>query len=236
MACQHHTFVAENEATQSIWLTGLRALISSVSTTRLDSARLWIKTQYFALQDSVRSNIRVKSLSEILQRTGAARARVHELITKAFGHGVPRFESISMAMCPLSKFESMLLELEERVDLAGIFNSADVNPLRSSELSLSQFIDFLVNIQGLSKGQAEQRASLMIGACEPTYENAVAFKLSTQGFMNFLHSDDSALINPRHHDMHMDMTEPLCHYYIDSSHNTYLTGHQLKGSHMHAWS
>ncbi|XP_053738771.1 1-phosphatidylinositol 4,5-bisphosphate phosphodiesterase delta-1-like isoform X1 [Synchiropus splendidus] len=53
--------------------------------------------------------------------------------------------------------------------------------------------------------------------------------LSKDGFLMYLHSSDALLLNPTHSKVHQDMSQPLNHYFISSSHNTYLLEDQLKG-------
>lgn len=47
------------------------------------------------------------------------------------------------------------------------------------------------------------------------------------GFTNFMHSPACDIFNPLHNEVNQDMDQPLCNYFIASSHNTYLTGDQL---------
>lgn len=69
----------------------------------------------------------------------------------------------------------------------------------------------------------------IIRAYEPHKEIARLDCLSYDGFMRYLMSDANAIVAPEKLDLHMDMNQPLNHYFINSSHNTYLTGHQLRG-------
>lgn len=48
-------------------------------------------------------------------------------------------------------------------------------------------------------------------------------------FFSYLISDDNPVMAPNKLDVCDDMDQPLAHYFINSSHNTYLTGHQLTG-------
>ncbi|KAG8512530.1 1-phosphatidylinositol 4,5-bisphosphate phosphodiesterase eta-1 [Galemys pyrenaicus] len=62
---------------------------------------------------------------------------------------------------------------------------------------------------------------------EVSEENKAKNVLGIEGFTNFMRSPACDIFNPLHHEVYQDMDQPLCNYYIASSHNTYLTGDQL---------
>ena len=54
-------------------------------------------------------------------------------------------------------------------------------------------------------------------------------QISVDGFCRYLMSDENAPVFLDRLDIYQDMDQPLSHYYINSSHNTYLTGRQFGG-------
>ena len=53
--------------------------------------------------------------------------------------------------------------------------------------------------------------------------------LSKDGFLMYLLNPEALVLNADHKDVYQDMSQPLNHYFISSSHNTYLMEDQLKG-------
>lgn len=49
-------------------------------------------------------------------------------------------------------------------------------------------------------------------------------KLSFEGLLRYLLSEDNLAVALDLYDLSDDMSQPLPHYFINSSHNTYLTG------------
>ncbi|XP_040289677.1 1-phosphatidylinositol 4,5-bisphosphate phosphodiesterase delta-1 isoform X2 [Bufo bufo] len=69
----------------------------------------------------------------------------------------------------------------------------------------------------------------LIAKYEPSEEGREQQSMTKDGFLIYLLSDDGNVFNPAHNKVYQDMKQPLCHYYISSSHNTYLLEDQLKG-------
>ncbi|KAM3869903.1 LOW QUALITY PROTEIN: 1-phosphatidylinositol 4,5-bisphosphate phosphodiesterase zeta-1-like [Diretmus argenteus] len=60
--------------------------------------------------------------------------------------------------------------------------------------------------------------------------------MTFEGFLRYVESKDCCVFDQSHAAVYQDMDQPLCHYFISSSHNTYLTGDQLVGkSHLDAY-
>ncbi|XP_066475456.1 1-phosphatidylinositol 4,5-bisphosphate phosphodiesterase epsilon-1 [Tiliqua scincoides] len=95
-------------------------------------------------------------------------------------------------------------------------------------VGIQQLNDFLVNCQGVHCTYDEILS--MIQKFEPSINMCQQGLMSFEGFARFLMDKDNfASLNNESQENVEDMLLPLSYYYISSSHNTYLTGHQLKG-------
>lgn len=103
-------------------------------------------------------------------------------------------------------------------------------------IDVKQFIEFLNDKQRdprlneiLYPLYNEKRAAEIIQNYEPNEENKAQMRISKDGLIRYLMSDENAPVFLDRLDIYMDMDQPLSHYYINSSHNTYLSGRQFGG-------
>ncbi|XP_039402632.1 1-phosphatidylinositol 4,5-bisphosphate phosphodiesterase epsilon-1 isoform X3 [Mauremys reevesii] len=95
-------------------------------------------------------------------------------------------------------------------------------------VGIQQLNDFLVNCQGEHCTYDEILS--IIQKFEPSVNMCQQGLLSFEGFARFLMDKDNfASKNDESQENIEELQLPLSYYYIESSHNTYLTGHQLKG-------
>ncbi|KAM9176192.1 LOW QUALITY PROTEIN: 1-phosphatidylinositol 4,5-bisphosphate phosphodiesterase eta-2 [Mergus octosetaceus] len=96
---------------------------------------------------------------------------------------------------------------------------------------------FLENEQKMTNVTKEHCLEI-ISKFEPCPENKKEGALGIDGFTNYMRSPSGDIFNPEHYQVNQDMSYPLSHYFITSSHNTYLMGDQLMSQSrvdMYAW-
>lgn len=76
---------------------------------------------------------------------------------------------------------------------------------------------------------SEETSLKLIQAHEPSEEGREQGYLSLDGFTSYLTSAECHLFDREHDAVCQDMFQPLSHYYICSSHNTYLIEDQIRG-------
>ncbi|XP_008586932.1 PREDICTED: 1-phosphatidylinositol 4,5-bisphosphate phosphodiesterase epsilon-1 [Galeopterus variegatus] len=95
-------------------------------------------------------------------------------------------------------------------------------------VGILQLNDFLVNCQG--EHYTYDEILSIIQKFEPSISMCHQGLMSFEGFARFLMDKDNfASKNDESQENIKELQLPLSYYYIESSHNTYLTGHQLKG-------
>ncbi|XP_006168727.1 1-phosphatidylinositol 4,5-bisphosphate phosphodiesterase delta-4 isoform X2 [Tupaia chinensis] len=115
--------------------------------------------------------------------------------------------------------------LTERAEVQELFESFSAD---GQKLTLLEFVDFLQEKQK-ETDHVSDLALEFINRYEPSESGKLRHVLSMDGFLSYLCSKDGDIFNPACLPIYQDMTQPLNHYFINSSHNTYLVKDQLYG-------
>ncbi|XP_069698316.1 1-phosphatidylinositol 4,5-bisphosphate phosphodiesterase-like isoform X2 [Periplaneta americana] len=132
------------------------------------------------------------------------------------------------------KFYDLYHKICPRNDIEELFQS--ITQGKAETINVDQFILFLNEKQRdprlneiLYPLYDEKRAAEIISTYEQDEQARNERKLTKDGLIRYLMSDENAPVFLDRLDIYMDMDQPLSHYYINSSHNTYLTGRQFGG-------
>ncbi|KFV14738.1 1-phosphatidylinositol 4,5-bisphosphate phosphodiesterase delta-4, partial [Tauraco erythrolophus] len=115
--------------------------------------------------------------------------------------------------------------LTQREEVLSLFQNFSED---GKKLTLLELVDFLRQEQLEDEG-TEELAMELIDKYEPSETARARHALSADGFLMYLCSPEGSIFNPRHRALWQDMSQPLCHYLISSSHNTYLIEDQIRG-------
>uniref|UniRef100_A0A8C1U134 1-phosphatidylinositol 4,5-bisphosphate phosphodiesterase n=1 Tax=Cyprinus carpio TaxID=7962 RepID=A0A8C1U134_CYPCA len=132
-------------------------------------------------------------------------------------------------------YRQLLNNICPRNDIDTIFSEigAKIRPY----LTVEQMTDFLNNRQRdprlneiLYPPLKAEQVQGLVEKYEPDTMLSRRGQISVEGFSRYLSGEENSIIPPEKLDQSEDMTLPLSHYFINSSHNTYLTAGQLAGN------
>ncbi|MCJ8731465.1 hypothetical protein PDJAM_G00199880 [Pangasius djambal] len=145
-----------------------------------------------------------------------------------------RADGIKLEEFTWEKFQSFLNTLCLRPEIDRIF--VELGSKGKPFLSLDQMLDFINRKQRDSRLnevlypplKREQVRQLM-EKYEANAHQLERDQISLMSFSKYLGGVENAVVPPERFDIMDDMNQPLSHYFINSSHNTYLTVGQLTG-------
>lgn len=221
--------VANSADVANIWVTGLRYLISYGKHT-------------LNMIQSCQDNMRASWLGDLFDEADIIGGKCISLCS-----AVQLIKNLSPGVKNV-KIELKFKELQKARDKTGsnvtkdefieVFHDLCTRPeiyfLLVQFSSNKEFLDtkdlmiFLEAEQGMAK-VSEDISVEVIQKYEPSKEGQLKGWLSLDGFTNYLMSGECHIFDPEQKTVCQDMNQPLSHYYINSSHNTYLIEDQFKG-------
>lgn len=135
---------------------------------------------------------------------------------------------------PETVFRTFLMQLCPRPEIDEIFTSyhSKAKPYMTKD-HLTKFInqkqrDSRLNELLFPVAKTEQ-VQILIEKYEPSAINKQRGQLSPEGMVWFLCGSENSIVSMDKLPVNQDMNQPLTHYFINSSHNTYLTAGQFSG-------
>ncbi|XP_052748817.1 1-phosphatidylinositol 4,5-bisphosphate phosphodiesterase isoform X1 [Galleria mellonella] len=225
--------VCPDAATAKVWKEGLRAIthnnkINNVCP-RTNLMKHWMRLCFLT---DPRGKVPVK----VVARTFAS-GKTEKLVYQCLSElGLPsgKNDVMEKEAFTFDKFYALYHKICPRNDIEELFRS--ITQGKSDRINLDQFVNFLNEKQRdprlneiLYPLYDEKRAAEIINTYEQNEEARNAKCLTKDGLIRYLMSDENAPVFLDRLDNYMDMDQPLAHYYINSSHNTYLSGRQFGG-------
>ncbi|NXO83616.1 PLCZ1 phosphodiesterase, partial [Sitta europaea] len=130
----------------------------------------------------------------------------------------------------MDDFKALYRALVHRPEFEELFKAYSTD---GKILPDSQLLKFLIKEQFQTEAN-ETTALEIIMKYEPIDEVRKKRQMSFEGFIRYMNSDECSIFKSQHKTVYQDMNQPLCDYFISSSHNTYLIGDQLIGP-SHLW-
>nr|XP_015206174.1 PREDICTED: 1-phosphatidylinositol 4,5-bisphosphate phosphodiesterase beta-2 isoform X1 [Lepisosteus oculatus] len=227
----YHNFFAYKENIPQNWAEDVLAI--AYNPMRINACRqVFLEKIYvrISLQRNKDGKIPVKNIYKMFpadkKRVEAALAAAH--LPKGKG------DTMKPDVFTEAAFKSFLMNLCPRPEIYEIFTSysAKAKPYMTKE-NFTKFInekqrDSRLNETLFPLIKPEQVKNL-IEKYEPTSSNANRGQISPEGLLYYLTGPETSTVTPDKLGIWQDMMQPLPHYFVKSSHNTYLTAGQFSG-------
>uniref|UniRef100_A0A8I5KW09 1-phosphatidylinositol 4,5-bisphosphate phosphodiesterase n=1 Tax=Homo sapiens TaxID=9606 RepID=A0A8I5KW09_HUMAN len=215
------------------WVEGLRSIIHNFRANNVSPMtclkKHWMK---LAFMTNTNGKIPVRSIT----RTFAS-GKTEKVIFQALKElGLPsgKNDEIEPTAFSYEKFYELTQKICPRTDIEDLFKK--INGDKTDYLTVDQLVSFLNEHQRdprlneiLFPFYDAKRAMQIIEMYEPDEDLKKKGLISSDGFCRYLMSDENAPVFLDRLELYQEMDHPLAHYFISSSHNTYLTGRQFGG-------
>uniref|UniRef100_A0A8C1IYT7 Phosphoinositide phospholipase C n=1 Tax=Cyprinus carpio TaxID=7962 RepID=A0A8C1IYT7_CYPCA len=212
--------VAESAGEAQSWIKGIRKLIDNLENMgQREKLDQWI-CDWFKKADKNRDGqMNFKEVQDLLKMMNVDMNEHHalRLFTTA-----DKSQSGTLEDDEFVLFYKMLTQRE---DVLRVFQEYSGD---GQKLTLQDLKDFLREEQ-LREDGVQQYALKLTERYEPSDTARMLQVMTFDGFLMYLTSPEGSIFNPTMVELYQDMTQPLCHYFISSSHNTYLLEDQIRG-------
>eukprot|EP00923_Selenidium_pygospionis_P008102 GHVN01013730.1.p1 GENE.GHVN01013730.1~~GHVN01013730.1.p1 ORF type:complete len:1058 (-),score=161.15 GHVN01013730.1:875-4048(-) len=140
---------------------------------------------------------------------------------------IDEFDVDESGVIDYQEFSEMMSKLLTQPDVQELFN-VYCDDRTHLTMTPTAYTEFLKDIQKCSESEFVEEIEKI--RTLPDTHLTPAGELTATGFNSLLMSNANSLVHPICNTVYQDMTKPLSHYWIASSHNTYLLGDQLTGT------
>uniref|UniRef100_A0A8C7JK72 Phosphoinositide phospholipase C n=1 Tax=Oncorhynchus kisutch TaxID=8019 RepID=A0A8C7JK72_ONCKI len=215
------------------WTEGLRSVIHNFRANNVCPMtclkKHWMRMCFLT---NVNGKIPVRTITRTFA-SGKTEKGIFQAL-KELGLPSGKSEEIEDSAFPFDIFYALTQKICPRTDIQELFNK--INGDKSDFLNVDQLVSFLNENQRdprlneiLFPFYDPKRAMQIIEKYERDPDLKKKGRMSSDGFCRYLMSDENAPVFLDCLELYQDMEQPLAHYFIASSHNTYLTGRQFGG-------